>query len=233
MGASAALLFGMGVTWGALIGAVIAALVLALLGMREQDSIVAVVLSFGMGLSVLFIHLYPGRSSQAYSLLTGQIVGVSSSNMKALFALTILVVAVVGLLWRPLLFATIDPVVAAASGVRVRTLALIFAALVGIVASQGVQIVGALLLMALLITPGAAAVKVTSNPLVAVALSGVFSVAAAVGGLVLSLAPGLPVSVFVTTLAFVIYLVCRAIAWNRDRRLIKSADEDGDPRCCE
>ena len=222
MGAAAALLFGVGVSWGALVGAVLAAVVLAALGMKEQDSIVAVVLSFGMGLSVLFIYLYPGRSSAAFSLLTGQIVGVSGASLGILARLTVLVVVVMVLLWRPLLFATVDPVLAAASGVRVRALSLVFAALIGVVASQGVQIVGALLLIALLITPGAAAVKVTANPVVAVVLSGVFSVVAAVGGLVLSLAPGLPVSVFVTTLSFVIYLACRGIAWARGRRL--SAD---------
>lgn len=223
MGAAAALLFGFGVSWGALLGAVLAALVLAALGQKEQDSIVAVVLSFGMGLSVLFIYLYPGRSSAAFSLLTGQIVGVSTASLGILLVLTIAVVVVVALLWRPLLFATVDPVVAAASGVKVKLLALVFAALIGVVASQGVQIVGALLLIALLITPGAAAVKVTANPVFAVLLSGLFSVIAAVGGLVASLAPGLPVSVFVTSISFLIYLACRGVAWLRGRRM--NADE--------
>lgn len=219
MGAAAALLFGFSVSWGALIGAVLAAVALTALGQKEQDAIVAVVLSFGMGLSVLFIYLYPGRSSSAFSLLTGQIVGVSSASLNILAVLTVLVVVTMALLWRPLLFATVDPVLAAASGVKVRLLALVFAALIGVVASQGVQIVGALLLIALLITPGVAAVKVTSNPVLAVVLSGTFSVVAAVGGLVASLAPGLPVSVFVTTLSFVIYLVCRVIAWMRSRHV--------------
>lgn len=219
MGAAAALLFGFSVSWGALIGAVLAAVALTALGQKEQDAIVAVVLSFGMGLSVLFIYLYPGRSSSAFSLLTGQIVGVSSASLGILAVLAVLVVVTMALLWRPLLFATVDPVLAAASGVKVRLLALVFAALIGVVASQGVQIVGALLLIALLITPGAAAVKVTSNPVLAVVLSGTFSVVAAVGGLVASLAPGLPVSVFVTTLSFVIYLVCRVIAWMRSRHV--------------
>lgn len=223
MGAAAALLFGFGVSWGALLGAVLAALVLAALGQKEQDSIVAVVLSFGMGLSVLFIYLYPGRSSAAFSLLTGQIVGVSTASLGILLVLAIAVVVVVALLWRPLLFATVDPVVAAASGVKVKLLALVFAALIGVVASQGVQIVGALLLIALLITPGAAAVKVTANPVFAVLLSGLFSVIAAVGGLVASLAPGLPVSVFVTSISFLIYLACRGVAWLRGRRM--NADE--------
>lgn len=219
MGASAALLIGINMGLGAVIGAVIAAVVLAVLGVKEQDSIVAVVMSFGLGLSVLFIHLYPGRSSTALSLLTGQIVGVSDSSLWILGGLAALVILVMAVLWRPLLFATVDPAMAAASGLKVRTLGLLFAALVGLVASQGVQVVGALLLMALLVTPGAAAVQVTSRPAVAVLLSGVFAILASAGGVILSLAPGLPVSVFVTSLSFVIYLVCRAIGTVKSKRI--------------
>ena len=161
MGAAAALLLGVSVTTGAIVGAILAAVVLALLGLKEQDATVGVVLAFGMGLSVLFIYLYPGRTSEAYALLTGQIVGVSGASLGVLAVLAVLVVAVVAWLWRPLLFATVDPVMAAASWVPVKLLAAVFAVLIGVVASQGVQIVGALLLLALLITPGAAAVRVT------------------------------------------------------------------------
>lgn len=219
MGAAAALLLGISVTTGAVLGAVLAAVVLALLGLKEQDATVGVVLAFGMGLSVLFIYLYPGRTSEAYALLTGQIVGVSGASLGVLALLTVLVVAAVAVLWRPLLFATVDPVMAAASGVPVKLLAGAFAVLIGIVASQGVQIVGALLLLALLITPGAAAVRVTSNPLVAVLLSTVFAIVSAAGGLILSLGPGLPVSPFVTSISFAIYLVCRVIGWAQGRRV--------------
>lgn len=221
MGAAAALLFGVSVTTGAVLGAVLAAVVLALLGLKEQDATVGVVLAFGMGLSVLFIYLYPGRTSEAYALLTGQIVGVSGASLGILALMAVLVVGAVGVLWRPLLFATVDPVMAAASGVPVKLLAAAFAVLIGIVASQGVQIVGALLLLALLITPGAAAVRVTSNPLLAVALSALFATTSAAGGLILSLEPGLPVSPFVTSISFAIYLVCRAIGWARGRRVIR------------
>lgn len=227
MGAAAALLIGVSVTTGAVLGAVLAAVVLALLGLKEQDATVGVVLAFGMGLSVLFIYLYPGRTTEAYALLTGQIVGVSGASLGVLTVVAALVVAVVVTLWRPLLFATVDPVMAAASGVPVKILAAVFAVLIGVVASQGVQIVGALLLLALLITPGAAAVRVTSNPLVAVALSAVFAVVSAAGGLVLSLEPGLPVSPFVTSISFAIYLVCRVIGWARDRRVQRDEKQQG------
>jgi zinc/manganese transport system permease protein len=226
MGAAAALLLGVSVTVGAVAGAVLASLVLALLGMREQDSTTGVVLAFGMGLSVLFIYLYPGRTSEAYALLTGQIVGVSGASLGTLAVVTAVVVVVVGVLWRPLLFSTVDPVLAAASGVKVKLLAAVFAVIIGVVASQGVQIVGALLLLALLITPGAAAVKVTANPALAVVLSACFAVVSAAGGLVLSLGPGLPVSPFVTSISFAIYLVCRIIGYLRGRRVSRDTSRD-------
>ena len=212
MGASAALLFGLNVGFGAVAGAVVAALVLAALGLKgQQDSAVGVAMSFGMALSVLFIHLYPGNSNRALALLTGQIVGVSAQNVMLLAGTTVLVAGAVLVLWRPLLFSSADPVMAAACGVPVRTMALVFAVLVGIASAQSVQIVGALLVMSLLITPGASAAQVTANPKLAVVLSIVFAEVAAVGGMVLSLAPGMPVSVFVAFISFGIYLVCRVI----------------------
>ena len=122
------------------------------------------------------------------------------------------VIAVLAVCYRPLLFATADPEVAAARGVPVRAMGIVFAALVGVVAAQGVQIVGALLVMSLLITPAAAAARVFSSPVATIAASVVFAELAAVGGIVASLAPGVPISVFVTTISFVIYLVCWAIS---------------------
>jgi len=125
-----------------------------------------------------------------------------------LMVVTVLVVAVLAISYRPLLFATADPEVAAARGVPVRALGIVFAALVGVVAAQGVQIVGALLVMSLLITPAAAAARVFSSPVAVLAASVLFAEVSAVAGIVLSLAPGVPVSVFVTTISFVIYLAC-------------------------
>lgn len=222
MGASAALLTGFSVGGGAVVGSVLAAIVLAILGMRGgQDAIVGVVLSFGMGLSVLFIHLYPGRSNTSFSLLTGQIVGITDNSLYLLAAITVVVIAAVAFLWKPLLYASADPVMAAASGINIRAMAILFAVLTGLVASQGVQIVGALLIISLVITPGAAAAHVTASPRMAVVLSIIFAEVAAVGGVILSLAPGLPVSVFVTTLSFIIYLVCRVIGWQRSKKASK------------
>ncbi|MGY4709704.1 metal ABC transporter permease [Mycolicibacterium sp. CBM1] len=213
-GAAFALLAGFNVGLGGLVGSALAAILFGVLGQRarERDSAIGVVLAFGLGLAVLFIHLYPGRAGTSFALLTGQIVGVGYSGLVLLVAVTVLVVVVLAVSYRPLLFATADPEVAAARGVPVRALGIVFAALVGVVAAQGVQIVGALLVMSLLITPAAAAARVFSAPAAVIAASVVFAEVTAVLGIVLSLAPGVPVSVFVTTISFVIYLICWAIS---------------------
>ena len=181
---------------------------------RERDSAIGVVLAFGLGLAVLFMHLYPGRAGTSFALLTGQIVGVGYSGLTLLVVVCLLVSATLAVSYRPLLFATIDPEVAAARGVPVRGLGIVFAALVGVTAAQGVQIVGALLVMSLLITPAAAAVRICASPVSTVIVSVIFAEIAAIGGIVISLAPGVPISVFVTTISFVIFLAC----WLIDRR---------------
>jgi zinc/manganese transport system permease protein len=217
-GAAFALLVGFEVGAGALVGSAVAAALFGILGQRarERDSAIGVVLAFGLGLAVLFIHLYPGgQTGGSFALLTGQIVGVGYSGLAILAVVSVLVVGVLAMCYRPLLFATVDPELAAGRGVPVRELGIVFAALVGAVAAQGVQIVGALLVMSLLITPAAAAARVCISPLAAIVASVIFAEIAAVGGLLLSLAPGVPVSVFVATISFVIYLGCWLVGRRR------------------
>jgi len=148
-GAAFALLAGFNVGIGALVGCALAAVLFGILGqrVRERDSAIGVVLAFGLGLAVLFIHLYPGRTGTSFALLTGQIVGVGYSGLTLLAVVSVLVVAVLAVAYRPRLFATVDPEVAAGRGVPVRALGIVFAGLVGVTAAQGVQIVGALLVM--------------------------------------------------------------------------------------
>src|SRR3954466_2338310 len=209
-GAAFALLTGFEVGVGALVGSALAAALFGILGQRarERDSVIGVVLAFGLGLAVLFVHLYPGRTGTSFALLTGQIVGVGYSGPPLLAVGGALVAGVLAVSYRPRLVATVDPEVAAGRGVPVRALGIVFAALVGVVAAQGVQIVGALLVMSLLITPAAAAARVFVSPAAAIAASVIFAELSAVGGILLSLAPGVPVSVFVTTISFTIFLVC-------------------------
>jgi zinc/manganese transport system permease protein len=218
-GGAGALLLGWDIGSGALAGAIVAALILGLLSRRssDYDSVIGVVLAFGLGLGVLMLWLYKGRASNKFGLLTGQIVGQDFASLALLIGCALGVFVVLVVIYRPLLFASVDPEVARARGVPTTLLALVFAVLVGVATALGVRTVGSLLVLALMVTPAAAACRVTASPVRATLLSILFAVVSAVGGIVLSLAPGAPVSAFVTTISFLIYLACWAIS--RVRRI--------------
>jgi zinc/manganese transport system permease protein len=219
-GAAFALLIGADIILGSLAGSVLAAVVLGVMGVRARDknSIIGVIMPFGLGLGILFLSLYEGRAANKFGLLTGQIVSVGTVQLQVLaFAAVVVMVALVAI-WRPLTFASVDPDVAIARGVPVRALALGFMVLLGISVALSIQIVGALLVLALLITPAAAAMRVTSSPRLVVMLSIVFAMTATVGGILLALGGRLPISPYVTTLSFVIYVACRMIGSARARR---------------
>jgi zinc/manganese transport system permease protein len=210
-GGAAALLLGIGVGIGAVFGAVAAGIVFGLLGLRqrERDSVIGVVLAFGLGLGVLMIALYPGRAASKFGLLTGSIVSVDSTNLAVLGSVVAVVLATLAAVYRPLLFSSADPEVAVARGVPVRVLSPLFAVLIALVTALAVPVVGAIIVLAVTVIPGAAAARVTASPLLATILAVAFAELALVGGTVLSLAPGLPVSGYVATIAFLCYVGCR------------------------
>ena len=155
-GASFALLVGFNVVIGSILGSLIAALVIGVLGVRarERSSIIGVLMPFGLGLGVLFLALYPGRSANKFGLLTGQIVAVDDPQLLWMLGVSVVVLAALAIMWRPLMFATVDPEIAAARGVPVRALSPIFMIVLGLTVAMAVQVVGALLVLALLVTPG-------------------------------------------------------------------------------
>ena len=212
-GGAAALLLGISVSVGAVAGAVVAGLVFGLLGLRqrERDSVIGVVLAFGLGLGVLLVALYEGRTANKFGLLTGSIVSVDSTNLLVLGIVTTLVLVTLAVFYRPLLFASTDPDVAAARGVPTRLLSPLFAVLIALTTAIAVPIVGAVLVLSVSVIPGAAAARVTASPVVATVLAVFFAELALLGGTVLSLAPGLPISGYVATIAFLCYLVCRLV----------------------
>lgn len=212
-GGAAALLLGISVSIGAVAGAVTAGLVFGLLGLRqrERDSVIGVVLAFGLGLGVLMISLYDGRAANKFGLLTGSIVSVDSTNLWVLGLVVAVVLLVLAIVYRPLLFASTDPDVAVARGVPVRLLSPMFAVLIALTTAIAVPIVGAVIVLAVTVIPGAAAARVTANPLAATLLAVAFAEVALLGGTLLSLAPGLPISGYVATIAFVCYLACRLV----------------------
>ncbi|WP_328294139.1 metal ABC transporter permease [Kineococcus sp. NBC_00420] len=226
-GGAAALLLGVNVVAGSLVGSVLAAVLFGVLGARarEHNSAIGVLMPFGLGLGVLFLALYQGRAANKFGLLTGQIVAVDNPQLFSLAVIAAVVVVALALLWRPLLFASLDPDVAAARGVPVRALSPVFMLVLGLSVAMSVQIVGALLVLALLVTPAAAAMRVSASPFVVPVLSTVFALVAMVGGLLLAVGSSIPISPYVTTVSFVIYLVCRLVA-----RLRRPADRPEPPR---
>ncbi|SKA95505.1 zinc/manganese transport system permease protein [Agreia bicolorata] len=219
-GASAGLLFGIGVVEGSLIGSIVAALIIGFLGAKSRDrnSIIAVLMPFGLGLGILCLALYPGRSANKFGLLTGQIVAVDDPRLNSLIAISIIVVVGLLVVWRPLTFASVDADVAAARGVPVQTLSIVFMLLLGLAVAVSVQVVGSLLVLSILVTPAAAALRVSSSPIVVPLLSMLFAVLSLVGGIMLALGGSVPISPYVTTISFAIYAVCRIIAASRARR---------------
>jgi zinc/manganese transport system permease protein len=212
-GASAALLIGANVVLGSMVGSLVAAILIGILGARARDrnSIIAVLMPFGLGLGILFLALYQGRSANKFGLLTGQIVSVDSPELGALLAVSAVVIVSLLIVWRPLTFASVDTEVALAKGVPTRALSLVFMVLLGLAVAVSIQVVGALLVLSLLVTPAAAAMRVTASPWLTPVLSMLFAVVSVVGGIMLSLGGGLPISPYVTTISFIIYLVCRVI----------------------
>lgn len=218
-GAAAALLFGGSVVFGSLGGALVAAILIGVLGAkaRDRNSIVGVLMPFGLGLGILFLSLYDGRSANRFSLLTGQIVSVSSPDLGWLIGISLVVLLGLLVMWNPLRFDSLDPESAAARGVPTRAVSLAFMVLLGLIVAVSVHIIGALLVMALLVTPAAAAMRVTAGPVAVPLLAALFGFASAVGGILLALAGTLPVSPYITTLSFTIYVVCWIVQKVRSR----------------
>ena len=212
-GAAAALLLGINVVAGSIVGSLIAAALIGVLGAkaRDRNSIIGVLMPFGLGLGILFLALYPGRSGNKFGLLTGQIISVDLPQLGLLIAISIVVLIALLIVWRPLTFDSLDPEVASARGVPSRALSIVFMTLLGLAVAVSVQIIGALLVLALLVTPAAAALRVSSSPVLVPVLSMIFGFVSAVGGILLAIGGSLPISPYITTISFAIYLVCRLV----------------------
>ncbi|MEU6491707.1 metal ABC transporter permease [Streptomyces sp. NPDC046984] len=210
-GASAALLLGTNIVAGSITGSLLAAGVIGVLGTRARDrnSVIGIIMPFGLGLGVLFLALYKGRAANKFGLLTGQIVAVDTPQMAWLLSTSVVVVIALAVIWRPLAFASADPDVAEARGVPVRGLSIAFMLVLGLAVALSVQIVGALLVLSLVTTPAAAAARVTASPVLLPVLSVLFATASIEGGILLALGSSIPISPYVTTISFGIYVVCR------------------------
>jgi zinc/manganese transport system permease protein len=210
-GAAGALVVGLDPVIGMIGGSLGVGLVLGLLSLRgrERDSAIGAVLAFGLGVGVLFLSLYHGYATQATNLLFGSIVGVSDRQLLELAVVSLIVITGIAVLYRPLLFSSVDPEVAAARGVPLRALSVAIFLLLALTTAEAIQVVGVLLVLTLVITPAAAAQRLTARPAIALALSIVIALAATEGGILLSLAQPWPTSFFISAISFSAYLAAR------------------------
>jgi zinc/manganese transport system permease protein len=212
-GAAIFLLVGLDVVMGSLVGSLAATAIIAFLGDRAKDrnSIVAVLMPFGLGVGILALSLYPGRAANKFGLLTGQIVAVDDPQLLSMAIMVGLSLISLLLIWRPLTFASLDSEVAAARGVNTKLLGIAFMAILGVTVASAVQIVGALLVLALLVTPAAAALRLSTSQFWVPVISVSFAFVAMIGGMLLALGSSLPISPYITTVSFALYLVARII----------------------
>jgi len=178
-------------------------------GRRGESAAIGTILAFSLGLGLLFSRLYSGTAQSVYSFLFGTILGITDRDV----ALTALVAAValvaLAAIARPLLFASVDPDVAEARGVPVRVLSVVFLIVVALSVAQAVQIVGTLLIFALLVTPGAAAQQLSTRPWWGLTLSIGLALLFTWAGLAVAYFTIYPVGFFITTFAFGTYLALR------------------------
>ena len=220
-GAAAGLLAANNPVLGAYAGSLVIAAVLGVLGgrARERDATIGVILAFGLGLGVLFLSYYHGFATQATNILFGNIFGVSNDQLLALLLVAIGSLLVLLFMFRPLLFASVDPEVAQARGVPVRLLGVVFLFVLALTVTSAAQIVGTLLVLSLAITPAAAAQRLAARPATVTLLSVAFALIASVGGITVSLVSGtIKPSILVTTISFGIFVIACIIGRKDARR---------------
>lgn len=219
-GATGAILVGAPVTLGLAVFCVGGGLLIGLFGKRVADREVATgtILAFATGLGVLFASLATANASSTTSVLFGNLLAISTEQLWVFGGFTAVVVGVLAVIARPLVFSSVDATVAEARGVPVRALGVAFVVLLALTITMAVQVVGTLLLFALVVTPAAAALRMTARP----GLVAVIAVLIALGsvwlGLVLSAMVNLPPSFFVTTLAVLTWVVTLVVTRDRTPR---------------
>lgn len=212
-GAAGAVLVGVSPVFGLLLFTSVGGVGITALGPRasQRDVQIGTVLAFMLGLGVLFISLYTGYATEAYSILFGEILGISSLDVLVTAVAGLVILTVVAVVYRPLLFASLDEDVAEAKGLPMHLLGMIFMLLVALATSIAVQVVGVLLIFSLMVTPAAIAQSLAKRPWRAVITSVMVALAATWLGLFIAFYEPYPVSFFITTIVFVLYLIVRFI----------------------
>src|SRR5712664_3805437 len=210
-GAAGAALFGISPVYGLLLFTTVGGSSMAVLSPKatSRDISIGTVLAFMLGLGVLFISLYTGYATAAYSILFGEILGISGSDVLLTLVAGLIILAAVALVFRPLLFASLDEDVAEAKGLPTFILGIVFMLLVAVATSIAVQVVGVLLIFSLMVTPAAIAQQLASRPQRVVIISVAVALMATWLGLFIAFYEPYPVSFFITTIVFISYIIAR------------------------
>jgi zinc/manganese transport system permease protein len=225
-GATGAAVLGLGSLIGMFFLTVLAALGIGALGerLRGRDVEIGMVLSFALGLGVLFLSIYAqfgSNATEGVSVLFGSILSVTRSDVLITLICGVAILLLLGLVFRPLLFASLDPVVAETRGIPVRFLSIMFLVLLGITTAESVLVVGVLLVLALLIAPAATSIHLTRRPLTSILLSVVLGLFFTWSGLILAFVGTgrhFPVSFYISALATVSYFVSLGVSRLRSPR---------------
>lgn len=217
-GATGAALAGLPPLWGLVLMTVAGGVGMGFLGERagERDVAIGIVLSVALGFGLLFLNFYTAHAAQATALLFGSILGVEASTIWALLGLGLLCLAALAVIFRPLLFASLQPDVAEARGVPMRLVSVLFLAIAGLAVAECVQIVGVLLVFSLMVGPAAAAQRWTGRILPGLALAIGLALAQTWAGLALASWTDWPVSFWISLLSAATYLAACRPRWRRD-----------------
>src|SRR5205823_2213972 len=168
-------------------------------------------LAFSLALGSLFLTISTRFAGQAVNILFGNVLAISSSDPGFVAVFAVLALVTVGVMYRPLLFASVDAEIADARGVPVRLLSVVFMVLLAVTVSASVQVVGVLLIFALLILPAAAAQHITAQPSHAIGLAVLLAVLYVWIGLLVGFYLPYPPSFFITAFAFITFVAVRAL----------------------
>jgi zinc/manganese transport system permease protein len=206
---------------GALVIAVLPGSGIAAAG--SDSAAVGTVQAMALACGLLFVSLYHGFLSGLTTLLFGNVIGITADQVLVLLLAGLACLAVLALVGRPLLFASVDPRVASARGVPVRALSVVFLLVLGAAAAGASQITGSLLVFALLVAPAATAVRLTSRPAVGVTLSVGIALAVFWLGAAIAFFSPYPIGFWVTTLAFAAFLIATGYRLVADRLANRTA----------
>lgn len=217
-GATGAALFGVAPLWGVLALTLVAGSAMGLLGekLSGRDVAIGIVLAVALAFGLLFLSLNRTTGVQATAILFGNVLAVSPSMLVSLVLLGAGTLAALGVISRPLLFASLQPELAEAKGVSLRLVGLLFMAAVALAVAQSVQIVGVLLVFTLMVGPPAAAQLLVDRLGAGIALSALLALAQAWLGIVVAYYTDWPTSFCITVLSAVVYFAAVGITRRRN-----------------